>query len=398
MGAPRKVMIRFAQSRVDALVRFLSKATKSLGVAEHVYIVGGAVRNWLMGIPPKDVDIVVDTIRAKKDSEWLAKALQRAIPVATNLTTNQYDVAILTVKGEWGLDGHDMKGETIEIATARKESYGGAEGKGYKPHMVEPATIREDLLRREFTFNTLLWRLADLHEGPHGAPVLDLLGCGRSDLEARVLRTPGNDPNKTFSDDPTRMLRAVKFMARYDFEMTASVFNAIRDNGPKLHDMPWNAVQEILVRDILHGPKPRRSLKVLRDLGLDHVLRDLLHRESGFASGLGRSLNEVRDVQLLLDIHALWDLRSPISFLDTSQRMVLQRLLNEWTEGDFFEGFVRHLVRPPIDQSALFEALGLEGRDRARVLQNARQALLDRPELAQDPSGLEAVVRDSLGV
>jgi len=138
-----------------ALMRFLSRLAQRLGVARHTYVVGGAIRNFLIEQPIKDIDVVIDSVAAGKDSEWFAEQVARAIPAPTNLTTNQYGVAILTVKGDWDLDGESLKGEVIEIANARKESYGGAEGKGYKPHMVEPTTIDEDVYRREFTFNCM---------------------------------------------------------------------------------------------------------------------------------------------------------------------------------------------------------------------------------------------------
>jgi len=138
-----------------ALMKFLSGVAKAAGIAEHVYVVGGAVRNFVIGQPVKDVDVVIDSVAAGKDSAWFAERVRKAIPVRTSLATNQYGVAILTVSGDWFLDGSNLKGETVEIANARKESYGGETGKGYKPHVVAPATIEEDVVRREFTFNCM---------------------------------------------------------------------------------------------------------------------------------------------------------------------------------------------------------------------------------------------------
>ena len=386
-----------AHARSVALMKFLSKATKQLGVAEHVYVVGGAVRNWALNQPIKDIDIVIDSIGAKKDSEWLAKKLQHAIPVQTNLTTNQYGVAILTIKGEWQLDGHDMKGEVIEIANARKESYGGEAGKGYKPHMVEPATIEEDLSRREFTFNTLLWRLLDLEHGPDRAEVLDLLGVGKKHLEEKELRTPV-DPDKTFSDDPTRMLRAIKFTAKYGFRIPADVAASIRRNAPKLKQMPWDAVRKILVGDILEGPAPRESIKLMHDLGLGHVLGEMLHEEPGFASALARSLTD-KEIHLVLDLLDLgWTMRTPVSFLDPAGLTRLRVILLEEAENpDFERAFMQALLKPPVDQQRLFADLDIPPKSRGVVTQVARQKLLEHPELAQDPKALEEAVERQLG-
>jgi poly(A) polymerase len=238
-------------TKITALMKFLSQAATRLGVASHTYIVGGAVRNFLLDLPPKDVDVVIDTVAlgGKKDSSWFAKQLQRFIPAQTNLTENQYGVAILTISGAWLLEGHSMQGEVIEIANARKESYGDPSGKGYKPHMVEPATIEEDLLRRDFSVNTLMWKLLDLEHGPERAEVLDLLGVGRKHLEEGVLQTPLN-PDRTFSDDPTRMLRAIRFCIKYNLKIPPEMAESIRRNAPKLKNVPWNAVL-VLVQSLL---------------------------------------------------------------------------------------------------------------------------------------------------
>jgi len=384
-------------TKITALMKFLSQVSKRLGVGEHVYIVGGAVRNFMLGLPPKDVDVVIDSIALRgKDSAWFAQQLQRSISAATNLTTNQYGVAILTVSGSWVLDGHDMKGEIIEIANARKESYGGEEGKGYKPHLVEPATIEEDLLRREFTFNTLLWRLLDLEHGPERAEVLDLLGSGKQHLEERLLTTPLN-PDRTFSDDPTRMLRAIKFTAKYGFKIPAEVVASIRRNAPKLKQMPWDAVRKILIDDILEGPSPRQSVKLMHDLGLGEVLKEMLHEEPGFSAALSRSLPE-KEIHLVLDLLDLgWAVRAPVSFLDEKGLKRLREiLLSNATDLSFEKKFVDSLKKPPVNQVRLFETLNLQGQARGTVVQEARAVLLEHPELANSPSDLESIVEDRL--
>jgi len=385
-------------ARSVALMKFLSQASKRLGVAEHTYVVGGAVRNWLLKKPIKDIDVVFDSIGAGKnrDSEWLARKLERAIPTNTNLTTNQYGVAILTIKDPWLLEGHDMQGEVIEIANARKESYGGASGKGYKPSDVEPATIEEDLSRREFTFNTLLWRMLDLEHGPDRAEILDLLGTGRRDLEERLLTTPVN-PDKTFGDDPTRMLRAIKFVAKYRFKIPSEIASSIRRNAPKLKQMPWDAVRSILVGDILEGPAPRESVKLLEKLGLGEVLAEMLGENPGFATALSRSLSN-QELHLLLDLLDLeWAVKTPLSFLDRKGQQRLREILLSHADDPAFEKtFMAALKKPPINQVKLFTDLNIPKQERSSVSQTARELLLDNPELATNPSKLESEVEQAL--
>lgn len=389
-------MIRQASHRKNiALMRWLSDITKKLGVANHVYVVGGAVRNFLIDRPIKDLDLVIDTIQAHHDSEWLAKQISRHIPTDTNLTTNQYGVAILTVKGDWFLGDDNMRGEVLEIANARKESYGGTGGKGYKPHMVAPATIKEDLLRREFTMNTLLWRLLDLAKGPEKAQVIDLLGCGKKDLENRVLKCP-RDPDVVFSDDPTRMLRALKFTGKYGFRIPPDLARAIKRNAQKMKRMPWEAVAKILVGEILSQPTARKSLKQLKDLGLLKVISEMIQEQKPFATFMANQLRKNRKVQLLLDLLELGvPASTPISFLDRAQQQRLRDLTVGLPENEAVS-FVNALIKPPVDNKRVIDVLKLPPANRRHITPTARHLILQNPDLAKKGQHLTDVVIQEL--
>jgi tRNA nucleotidyltransferase/poly(A) polymerase len=401
-----KIALRFVNAgthaRSVALMKFLSRLAIELGVAKHIYIVGGAVRNFLMdpegtNYPIKDLDVVVDSIALGKDSDWFAKQLAKVIPAQTNITTNQYGVAILTVKGDWDLEGNSMKGETIEIANARKESYGGVgtKGKGYKPTDVQPATIEEDIRRRDFTLNTLLWRLLDLANGPDKAEIIDITGLGRSHLEQKLLHTP-LDPDRTFLDDPTRMLRLIKFSIKYDLDVTDEVKSAVKRNAPKMKQMPWEAIATILVRDILNTPSAREALLTMASFGLIDVLAEMIQEEKAFASYMaGQMGSGNRDVALLLDLADLGLGSRPVEFLAKEQQIRLREITTSLSR-DEANDFFKLLKNPPVNNIALIEEFGLQGRDRARPAAIARKALLDTPELAFHPDRLQAVVRSSL--
>jgi len=380
-----------AHRRSIALMRFLSRVAQNHGVGQHTYVVGGAVRNFLIDKPIKDIDVVIDSVAAGKDSEWFADQVARAIPTQTNLTTNQYGVAILTVKGDWELDGDNLKGEVIEIANARKESYGGAAGKGYKPSEVEPATIEEDVYRREFTFNTLLWRLMDLTHGPEKAEIIDLTGCGKRHLEEGILQCPA-DPDKVFSDDPTRILRAIKFTGKYGFKVPPDLAKAIKRNAPKMKGMPYEALMSILVDAILPEPTARKSLKQMKELGILDVLHDMVREQKSFSSALARVLGKERRVGLLLD----WlDLGLPaktsLSFLAPRDRQRVREITVRM-ESDEAQGFFDALVKPPVNNGEVISRLKLEGRDRGRIMPFARSLILNKPELAFHGSALTAHV------
>jgi len=396
----RQVAARYANARNKqaVLMKFLAVQAKRLGVSEHTYVVGGAVRDWLMGKPIKDVDVVIDSVNLGRgrDSDWFAKELAKAIPAKTSIVTNTYGVAILSISTTWLLDGLDMQGEVIEIANARTEEYDDDEnspGKGYKPTKIEPSTIDEDILRREFTFNTLLWRLLDLVDGPEKAEVIDLTGLGRKHLEEGLLTTP-IDPDTTFKNDPTRMLRAIKFIARYGFRMPPEVAASIRRNAPKLKRMPWDAVRKILVDTIIGGPNPRKSLVLMSDLGLNQVLKEMTEENQPFANALSKNLKD-KDVELLLDFLDLgYAIRTPMPFLDKKERDRFRAYLMSLPpeEGRALNEALR---KPPLsNQLDLINRYNIPPQQRGTIMDTARRLLLEKPELALNAKRLEDEVED----
>lgn len=379
------------KTKAVALMKFLSRGAIRLGVASDVYVVGGAPRNFLLGLPPKDIDVVLDSIAlGGKDSEWFAKQVAKNIPAETNLTTNNYGVAILTVKGDWLLDGVNLKGEVIEIANARRESYGGPEGKGYKPHMVEPATIEQDVIRRELSVNTLLWRLLDLEHGPERAQVIDLTGCGVRDLANREMRCP-QDPDKTIKDDASRILRFIKFFAKYNLKLTPDLEAAIRRNAQELKNVPGNALGSILVRDIFNGPNPRKSIKLMQDLGIMDVIADMLRTDAPFASYIKGALNE-HQVDFLLDLADLGlPVQSPVTFLNREQQVRL-REITEDRDSSWAQDFLARLKQPPLDNMAIINRFNLQGKDRGHIAVVAREIMLNDPGIAFKPIELQTAV------
>lgn len=172
-----------------------------------LFLVGGAVRDALLGAPSTDADLVT-----RRDAPTLARYLfAHGVGDHPPVTYERFGTAMLTVGGE-----------SVEFVTARRESY---EGGSRKPS-VEPATYEEDAARRDFTLNALY---QDLFTGE----IRDPLGTGLTDLRAGVLRTP-LEPEATFSDDPLRMLRAVRFRWRLGFAYAPGLEAAIRTQAPRL--------------------------------------------------------------------------------------------------------------------------------------------------------------------
>ena len=384
-----------AHGRSIALMKFLSKVAKKLRVDRHVYVVGGAIRDVVLDKPIKDIDVVIDPIALKgKDSAWFAKRVAKEIPGETSLVTNQYGVAILTIKGPWKLNGYDMAGEVIEIANSRAESYGGEAGKGYKPTVIEPTGIKQDIYRREFTFNTLLLRMADLAKGPDRRDILDLTGCGLRDLAKGEIRCPSN-PDKTFSDDPTRMLRAIKFMNRYGFKVAPDVAAAIRRNATKLRNVPYEAVATLLVNTILTEKKYKTALKTMDELGLLDVIAAMIRDDPRFRNSMERWISNRKVIFLfdLMDVGLSSGTR--LNFLAKSQQAKLRTVALGLPEG-VPEKLVAALKQPGrvMDTQALIKEFKLTGKQIAKLADIARELLLDNPDLMSNKKNLTARVAD----
>jgi poly(A) polymerase len=148
-----------------------------------------------------------------------------------------------------------IEGRTVEFVSARRESYA---PESRKPH-VEPAELIDDIMRRDFTINTLL---EDLHTGQ----IFDLTHKGLADIEAGIIRTP-TDPDITFYDDPLRMLRAVRFAVRFDFEIEPATLLAIVRNAPRLAIVSRERIRDEFVK-IMLTEEPARGIRMLKETGL----------------------------------------------------------------------------------------------------------------------------------
>jgi len=225
------------------LLRLLKRAAADRGV--KAWVVGGYVRDHLLGRAQPDLDVVVEEGGASQLAERFADLAGAGPPV----TFERYGTAQVT-----------LPGHLVEFVSARSESYA---SDSRKPD-VRPATLEEDLRRRDFTINTLLMDF--------GGEIQDRLGTARADLEARILRTPA-DPIQTFTDDPLRMLRAVRFAAQLGFELAPDLLPAMRQLSGRLAP-PVVSVERITdeLCKMLESERPKLALELLDSGGLLEVV------------------------------------------------------------------------------------------------------------------------------
>ena len=237
MGADKPVALSDGE-----LLRLLKQAADDRGV--RAWVVGGYVRDKLLGRPHPNPDVVVEGGDALKLAEGFAELAHAEPPV----TFERYGTAQVT-----------LSGHLVEFVTARAESYA---PESRKPD-VRPATLEEDLRRRDFTVNTLLMEFDGKIHDPLG---------GRKDLDARILRTP-TDPLRTFEDDPLRMLRAIRFASELGFELAPDLLPAMRQLKSRLAP-PVISVERTAdeLRHMLTSERPRLAIELLDAGGLLEVI------------------------------------------------------------------------------------------------------------------------------
>ena len=214
------------------------------------YLIGGYVRDKILGRPVKDIDIM-----CTGSGTELADAFAKQF--SPNLNVNHFKrFGTAQVKtGEW----------EIEFVGARKESYS---TDSRKP-AVEAGTFNDDVSRRDFTINTLA---VSLRENDFGK-LIDVFD-GMVDLENKIIRTP-LDADITFSDDPLRMMRAARFCSQLEFMVDPTIVTAINKLAPRMEIISAERIHDELVKLIM-GIAPRLGLTLLVETGLaEYVLPEI---------------------------------------------------------------------------------------------------------------------------
>lgn len=232
-------MTRIDGSYLDhAIFKLVGNTARELGV--RTFVIGGYVRDCFLGIPNDDIDIVV---------EGSGIALAEAVAGKCG--------AKVSVFRNFGTAMLKYKGIEVEFVGARKESY---DRNSRKP-VVEDGTLEEDQLRRDFTINAMAF---SLQKEDFGA-LVDPFG-GIKDLAAGIIRTP-LDPEQTYSDDPLRMLRAIRFATRLGFTIVPESIEAMKRMNGRLKILSRERIVEELDKMLLTG-KPSVAFRLMDETGL----------------------------------------------------------------------------------------------------------------------------------
>lgn len=245
------------EKRVFSLV---GATADSLG--RECYVVGGYVRDLIIGRSSKDIDFV--TVGSGIE---LAEAVAAAIGPKTH-------IAVYRTYGTAQVHDRDLE---LEFVGARKESY----RRDSRNPIVEDGTLTDDLSRRDFTINAMAVSV----NGDSFGELIDMFG-GMEDIERRIIRTP-LDPDITFSDDPLRMMRAIRFATQLQFKIFPETFEAIKRNAHRIEIITPERIKDELCK-IMRSPKPSIGWDLLHHSGLLKLILPELEALSGVEVVEGR--------------------------------------------------------------------------------------------------------------
>ncbi|MBO5894716.1 MAG: HD domain-containing protein [Alistipes sp.] len=235
----------------NPIFQHITAVVDSMGL--EAYVVGGYVRDYYLHRPSSDIDVVV-VGSGVAVAEELAKRLG----------------AKLTIYRTYGTAMLRWKDTEVEFVGARKESY----TRQSRNPLVEPGTLEDDQRRRDFTINAMAWSV----NGHNFGELVDPFG-GMDDLEDCIIRTPC-EPDKTFSDDPLRMMRAVRFASQLGFDIDDDTFDGICRQAERINIITKERII-VELNKIMESPVPSIGLTLMRVSGLLKYVLPELDRMAG---------------------------------------------------------------------------------------------------------------------
>ena len=235
--------MQYEQFLNHEVFKILSELSKELKI--NAYVVGGYVRDCFLDIDNKDIDIVVEGSGIEFSAAFAKKVGEK------HHFYENYGTAMVRYKGI-----------EVEFVGARKEMY----ERGSRNPIVEDGTLLDDLLRRDFTVNAMALSLND----DFGALVDPF--DGKTDLEKRIIRTPGDIPNITFSDDPLRIYRGIRFVAKLSkesdlFKIDDNTWEGMKNNTSRIHILTQERITEEIDK-ILSYDNSALGLELINLLGI----------------------------------------------------------------------------------------------------------------------------------
>ena len=226
------------------IANYIGDIIKDTPWYQHIYIVGGSVRDLCMGNDIKDIDLVIDLPHGGVDfANWCKDQGY----TKTVVIYETYGTAMFMFK--------QFPGEEIECVMTRGEKY---EDKESRNPVTVFADINEDAIRRDLTINALYYNVST-------GEILDLVG-GQSDIDNHIIRTTNIDPDVVYDDDPLRILRTVRFSTRYGWEIESKTYKSMKKYAKRLKIITKERIQAEFNK-ILMSENAVMGINMLHDIG-----------------------------------------------------------------------------------------------------------------------------------
>lgn len=226
------------------IANYIGDIIKDTPWYQHIYIVGGSVRDFYMGNDIKDIDLVIDLPNGGVDfANWCKDQGY----TKTVVIYETYGTAMFMFK--------QFPGEEIECVMTRGEKY---LDDGTRNPTVEFNTIEEDVIRRDLTINSLYYNCST-------GEILDLID-GRSDIDNHIIKTTNPDADQIFIDDPLRCLRVIRFATRYGWEIEKNTYESMKRNVQRLKIITKERIQAEFNK-ILMSENAVMGINMLHDIG-----------------------------------------------------------------------------------------------------------------------------------
>lgn len=261
--------------------QLLAEVAAETGI--QAWVVGGYVRDVILGRDTKDIDIVV---------------LGSGVAFANEFASRLHEEKHVSVFKNFGTAQIRTRDWIIEFIGARKESY----NRDTRKPVVEDGSLADDQNRRDFTINSMY---ISLNKADFGS-LLDPFN-GIQDIQDKIIRTP-QEPGLTFDDDPLRMLRAVRFATRLGYNIEPETWAAMKSHADRIKIVSQERISDEL-NGIIMCEKPGRGFEMLFDCGLLHLILPELAAMQGVETrnGLSHKDNFYHTLQVLDQLSALSD-------------------------------------------------------------------------------------------
>lgn len=232
------------REKFNSIVSYISNIITGTEWFNHIYVVGGACRNFYMGRNIKDIDIVINLPDGGvKFAEWCKeKGYTKTVVMYPTYGTAMFKLC-------------EFPDDEIECVMTRGEKY---IDDGSRNPVVEFCSLNDDAIRRDFTINALYYNVST-------GEILDMVN-GRYDIDKHIIRTTSPNPDLIFSEDPLRIIRAVRFSCEYGFSISQDTYDGMVRNADRLEIITKERIQSELNR-ILLSKNAANGINILHSIG-----------------------------------------------------------------------------------------------------------------------------------